>query len=651
MFDEPTHVAGGYSYWTTGEFRLHTENGSLPQRLAGGALVVGGVEMDVRRSPGWRESNVYEVSRQLLYRSGHDQTHLIRLARASMTTVAALLGLAVYVLALRRYGHRGALLSLAAFAFSPTFLAYGGLAVSDLTASLMFLLASVLTWQALRRATWTSVLSAGLACGGLLLSKSSGPVILGVIAVMLVVRLISREGITFAAGRAWSATLHSRPGRLAGMIAVLFVQALLAVTLVWAAYGFRYAAIPAHSGPGELIESWQSLSKNAGPAGRSLQRAAEYQLLPEAYLHGLAYTIAHADSRMGFMTGQYSGTGWRSYFPFCFAVKNPLSWLALLATAAVAAVVAWRRSDKRQVTSDKSRNVLSSTTTASHESDEVKQTSPSLVTSRWSLVASSVYETTPLWALVLIYGLTACLSHINIGHRHILPVYAPLAVLIGAAATIPWRRWRLLPLALAALLAAETLYYFPHYVPYMNQFVGGPDNGWRVLGDSSQEWGGELPALKRWVDARRDQRGDEPIYYSYFGSALPAYYDIDATQLSSFYDLRSPDDKALASLGPGTYCISASQLMLCRPWPMGPWNDDYERAYQHLRSLALRTRNEHLRHDRLRFARLCAYLRTHSQPVEKINYSFLVFEITPSQLDAALAGPPPELRPRVDAGE
>jgi len=46
------------------------------------------------------------------------------------------------------------------------------------------------------------------------------------------------------------------------------------------------------------------------------------------------------------------------------------------------------KSDKRPVTSDKRRNILFSTTVASHENDEVRQTSPSLVACHGSLVAS-----------------------------------------------------------------------------------------------------------------------------------------------------------------------------------------------------------------------------------------------------------------------
>jgi len=670
MFDEPTHIAGGYSYFTTGEFRLHTENGSLAQRLAAWPLVLDGIDVDVRESPRWRGSDVYDVSRWLLYNSGQDSTRIMRLSRAGMTTVAALLGLCVYVVAFRRYGPLGGLLSLAAFAFSPTFLAYGGLAVSDLTASLMFLLASVLVWRSLQRASWASVLLAGLACGGLLLSKSSGPVILGVIGVMLVVRLRSREGLMLVAGP-WTRTLASRPARLAGLAAVLLAQALLAAAVVWAAYGFRYAAIPDAGPHDRLIESWQSLA-DKNNAARTLKLVAEFRLLPEAYLHGVAYTLAHADSRMAFMAGHYSGTGWRTYFPFCFAVKNPLSWLTLLVVATAAAILAWRRK-----TANLARPVCVVERSVAQECSVTQERSTTQTGQAKSAVfLRSLYETTPLWSLVLIYGSMACASNINIGHRHLLPVYAPLAILIGSAATLP-RWWRILPIALTALLAAETLYVFPNYVPYMNQLVGGSANGWRVLGDSSQDWGGELPALKRWIDNRRALRPDERIYFSYFGSGLPAHYNIDATQLPSFFDLRNPSQKTKAwgPLQPGTYCISASQLTLCRPYPMGPWNAHYETVYNRLRDQArpyeetandadarealirqsparwMATLQRLPDYERYRFARLCAYLRTACEPAEQINHAILVFNVTQQHLDAALTGPPPELRQRVEAGE
>ena len=37
-YDEIAHLTAGYSYWLTGDYRLHSENGVLPQRWAASAL-------------------------------------------------------------------------------------------------------------------------------------------------------------------------------------------------------------------------------------------------------------------------------------------------------------------------------------------------------------------------------------------------------------------------------------------------------------------------------------------------------------------------------------------------------------------------------------------------------------------------------------
>ena len=46
--------------------------------------------------------------------------------------------------------------------------------------------------------------------------------------------------------------------------------------------------------------------------------------------------------------------------------------------------------------------------------------------------------------------------------------------------------------------------------------------------------------------------------------------------------------------------------------------------------------------ERLRFERLCAYLR-HQAPAAQIGYSVFVFELTDDEVNHALYGPPAEL--------
>jgi hypothetical protein len=76
----------------------------------------------------------------------------------------------------------------------------------------------------------------------------------------------------------------------------------------------------------------------------------------------------------------------------------------------------------------------------------------------------------------------------------------------------------------AALLftAGSVLRIAPHQLAYFNEFVGGPENGYRYLSDSNLDWGQDLKGLKSYIV----KQNLEVIYLSYFGSASPSYYGI-----------------------------------------------------------------------------------------------------------------------------
>ena len=55
-FDEIAHLTAGYSYWLTGDYRLHPENGVLPQRWASLPLLLGQYRFPDLDQPAWRSS-------------------------------------------------------------------------------------------------------------------------------------------------------------------------------------------------------------------------------------------------------------------------------------------------------------------------------------------------------------------------------------------------------------------------------------------------------------------------------------------------------------------------------------------------------------------------------------------------------------------
>ena len=98
-----------------------------------------------------------------------------------------------------------------------------------------------------------------------------------------------------------------------------------------------------------------------------------------------------------------------------------------------------------------------------------------------------------------IYFLMTLRTNLNIGLRHVLPVYPLLYVAIAWALAEAWRRRvrfiRPATIALTMLLAAETLFAWPNYIAFFNLAAGGSRGGIRLLGDSSLDWGQDLPLL------------------------------------------------------------------------------------------------------------------------------------------------------------
>ncbi len=118
-----------------------------------------------------------------------------------------------------------------------------------------------------------------------------------------------------------------------------------------------------------------------------------------------------------------------------------------------------------------------------------------------------------------------------------LPLVGLLVLTAFAAPRLAWREAAFLWLPIAVYVALTfargligTLRVHPHYLAYFNELGGGPGNGYRLLVDSNLDWGQDLKGLKAWMDAR----GVSRIKLSYFGSADPAYYGIDADTLPGY---------------------------------------------------------------------------------------------------------------------
>jgi hypothetical protein len=565
--DESTHLAAGYTYLTTHDYRLNPEHPPLLKMIAALPLL-GHVWPADFRTPEVEDVHKGDVAIRLLvqewglslldqvphYAFGHhlfypysqaaltrlgagtplevrgtadvqrrdflnDAESLFRRARVAAALFGLLLGAVVFAWAYELFEWRGGVFALVLFAFEPNFIAHSGLVTTDVAVSAFFLATIYFLWRASRELTIGNAVGFALAFALAMTSKFSAMLLLPIAGVLLLRQIVMTRKVKEAA---------------------ILIAAAGAMTFaaIWALYGFRYDTVPdpAREAIGESTSLSQStrvdvvMRANALPIdghppladrvlqtaafkalrdqyrelpplgalraaektaqvdfiGKSILFAARHHLLPEAYLYGFAYLRTSSFYRSAYLNGEYSSQGFPDYFLWTTLFKTPIPTLIAIAIALFA--VLRRRGDRA-----------------------------------FLLVPP------------LIYVGVAVGSAIDIGHRHLLPALAFLIVACGAIA--PTRRL----LATCALVAVAALFVFAppwhpaplfgHHLAYFNELAGGPRNGYEHLVDSNLDWGQDLPALERWLDANHVT---QPITLVYFGDADPRFRGIRHSNMGIF---------------------------------------------------------------------------------------------------------------------
>jgi len=620
--DEIAHITGGYTFNHWQDYRLHPENGLLPQRWQALPLSCGPtMGFPSLASDEWRNSHLWWLGHNFFYEQGNDHEHMLALARTMNSLFGAATLLLVFFWSWRLWGATGAVISATLGALCPTMLAHSGLATSDMAATFFLLASTGAYWRHLhdaRRRWWLlSITLFGLAC----VAKFTAVLLLPIFGLLLVIRTINPQPLVLA-GR----SLGSAPAKLIGLALSLLTHGAAAIVTIWAFCGFRYSAFNPELPAGAFSLPWAFVLSFGGFKAQVIELCRAGHLLPEGWLYGLAFVLKHAEARGAFLDGDYSIFGWVSFFPKAFLYKTPPSLLVAVTGAAVLVGLRW-------------------------------PTAAAGRARRW------LYRTAPLLVFFVVYWVFSLTSHLNIGHRHILPTYPVLYIfcgVLGWAALRAARHARAGGLAFTVAIILLLGWHgkiaagiFPHYLAYFSPLAGGPAEGYRHLVDSSLDWGQDLEGLAKWLETGR-QPG-EIVHLAYFGTSEPDYYGIKATRLPSLNGV--PKVPAWYELQKGLYCISATMLQHVYSSYRGPWTPGQEKSYQEGRAkeplfreyLTNRTVQAEVQqlgqdaafektwanYDALRFARLCHYLRAR-QPEAMIGYSILVYRLSDAEVDVAL---------------
>jgi hypothetical protein len=545
--DEPSHLFAGLSYLKWADFLVNPEHPPLAKILAALPLLTFGIK-DPGSSAAYRDLTpenepgdpALSLAQKILFVE-NDADTLFFYAKLPMIALAVFMGIFVYRWSEELFGLEGAIASIFLYALDPNILAHSPIVHTDVPFTTFFFVGTYFFWLTLSRLTWKNLLLTTLLFGLAAVTKHSFPVIfviwgvLGIFSIFFSGPQQCHMGTPRAVSSRWE--------RSAILIGVLVCTLAIAYFLIWAAYGFRFHAVPGVDRPIELGQVMPDI-----PSVRAWVRLLdEHHIFPEAWIFG--QLVVHKFlSRATYLLGEISDHGSWLYFPVAFAVKTPLPTLLIL--IGVIGTAFFKRRDYLP---------------------------------RFFLLIP-----------VILYFSLAVWSRLNIGIRHLLPIYPFLFVLIGGTVAELWRekswakRGALSFLGVWYLISSFSVY--PHYLAFFNELVGGPKNGHKILLDSNLDWGQDLKGLKHWLD----DHGVKKIHFLYFGKADPQYYGIDAFYLPGSWVIRdSPNNDVPRYLAISANLIYGAKLYLT------------EQQQRILKSFELKS------------------------PIANIGYSILIYEVNP----------------------
>jgi hypothetical protein len=500
-WDEPIHLTAGYAALAERDYRMDPSHPPFLRMWAALPLLF----MDrpavdtaaIDRTPVWdwiSGSTAYDFARQFVYMEG-DADRRLYASRFMVVLLGVLLGILLFCWGNEWLGFFPAVCALLFYTVSPTLATHASLVTTDFGLTCFMFGAVYFLWRTCRSFTAWNLTGLTVFFVLAVISKFSGILLGPIVVLLLVIATCRRSGVPI------------KPA-----LAVVGLLTAATFATIWAAYGFRYAPSPSPSWVLQLQDTalGQSVPHMAGIASWIDAR----HLLPNAFTQGFLFSQATVNQLPAFLAGRYSDEGWWYYFPIAFLIKTPTASIALLLVGVVVYV-------KRRVQLG---------------------------------IANEAFVVLPL----VVYLGVAMTSEINVGVRHILPIY-PFVLLItaGAADALAHAKRPVGRIAFAALTAYWVVRFgtvYPDTATFFNQFVGGPSNGFRYLSDSNLGWGQYLKPLQRWMA----NNGVSHLNLAYFGSVDPAYYGMKVTHLpgAPTFALRSISRPRL----PGYVAISTTVL-------------------------------------------------------------------------------------------
>lgn len=493
--DESVHLYAGFQYWKRGDFGVNPEHPPLVKLAAAAALVPTAAESPQPESGATKASGT-RAAIPFLYRNAVPWEELLFRGRLGASIFAYLGALTLFLMGREMFGFGVGILALTLFGFEPNLLAHGSLVTTDMGLTASILLTVYGFYRYVKAPSLARLLLSGVAVALALTTKHSGLVVIGLLPLLA----------TWELGGCMRNRDWRRAAKLLGAVVLVLLIGYLGL---WAAYGFDYDARPGDLALSPTLEAYAS-DLGVGLDSRLIQLAAKWRLLPESYLWGLVDVRIATGGRVTYLLGKVYETGQWFYFPVALVVKSTLPMLLLLALLPFAICRG---------------------------------------------VARELWFVTVPAALFLGSGIA---SGLNIGLRHVLPIFPFLLLLAGFSAYRLAARGRMFACCAGILFlfhAGSSLAAFPNYLTYSNEAFGGPGQTHRYLSNADADWGESLIQIREYLAANKQT----PCWFAYRAAALDlGYFQIPCVILQN--GLRGTEVSPFPPTVEGTLLVSTNEI-------------------------------------------------------------------------------------------
>lgn len=522
--DEKAHIPAGYSYVNHGDFRLNPEHPPLLKSLSGISLLAtkklwGGNDFVDKQS--WQQGDQWQAGEDFIFKSQNNADRLIFIARIPTILLYLGIGLVLFFFLTSIFNKWIGLTVSAMFLFSPSVIAHSHLVTTDIPIAFFFLTTIVSYYKFLvskddKKKKWFYFTFISLALA--FLTKFSAILLVPTMFLMVTAFSFykSRKEIV-------------RPGAVFKKEFLNFLKILLFMLIplyiLYFVVCIKYNPSSYHN----LVNETFQLSSEEGLRAFLNSFSSNVFLRPIGqFLLGFIMVFFHvAIGHTAFLLGEISNKGWWYFFPITFLFKVTIPTIALFIIGIIFGFV--KRNKKYFV-----------------------------------LFTSTII-------LIVLYFLISMFGSLDLGIRHLLPIFPFMFIVIAAGIYEIWKLKNDWPRAIVAILflwhVLGSFINFPSYLSYFNQLVIGKSKK-DILVDSSLDWGQDLKRLKKYVD----KRGIKKIKIDYFGGADPAYYFKD--NYITYYSYLGKTR--------GWFAVSATNIIISEdPYSSLPhesykWLDKYE---------------------------------------------------------------------------